>query len=88
MDLAAGIAAKPYDNTDAKKKLNERARLRNLPIPFPEVEADDDPVNAQVADTIAAEAVNDLVAMLDITPALANGLISRALERLHRNRLN
>lgn len=87
MDAATGIASKPYDNTGAKAKLNQRARDRNLPIPFPEIEADADPLNAQVADTIASEAVSDLVAMLDVTPALANGLIARALERLHRKSL-
>jgi len=87
MDAATGIASKPYDNTDAKAKLNARARSRNQPIPFPEIEADADPLNAQVADTIAAEAVADLVAILEVTPALANGMIARALERLHRKTL-
>lgn len=87
MDAPTNISSKPYDNTSAKAKLNERARSRGLPVPFPEIEADADPVNAQVADTITSEAVNDLAAMLDISPALANGMIARSLERLHRKGL-
>lgn len=81
-EIAAGIVAKPFDNTEAMRKLNERAKARGLKIPFPHIEIED-PVTTQLVDSIVQEAIDDVAALLEISPDLANGAISRSLQRIY-----
>lgn len=77
------IGSVPYDNTDYKKKMNKRARDRGLnTVPFPEIEVEN-PLTNQIMDSIVQEAISDICSLLDVAPKLANGMISRSLERIY-----